>query len=378
VENTQDPPTPIIPYPMNPPDLPAPNYPYSEDWILVNPPPVRHIPQNITVKSPNPPSSPNLDGPYTFELKWQQEGNQVRCEITHDFPDDSKPVVRIKGSEVNLSTGMAFPTTDTIDVEITFGRTFIHGPDMLPDPDFNNGSNELSIGEYDGEWEIEFSNPDINYKEGMPFTYRRITRTALTVPADLTKLNDPDYWRTDPEEAVSRHAENVPPQDPPRLVKYYNSEIKNANSYLQVIKHIEPKEPIWIQCGANEMQHIDLGRFDCRTCALGLTGMWGEHYIVAQPLDDANLSLNLVDAALDKISTYRAQCGAQQNRMEHASKSVAISAVNLQDSESRIRDADMAKEMMNLTRANVLNQAGMAMLTQTARGPERVLALLQQ
>jgi flagellin len=131
-------------------------------------------------------------------------------------------------------------------------------------------------------------------------------------------------------------------------------------------------KPIWIQSGANEHQGVFINRYDCRPAALGIDT------IVTEPFDEAEKSLKKLDDALDALNAKRANAGAQQNRLEQTGKSVAISAVNLQDSESRIRDADMAKEMMNLTTANVLNQAGIAMLTQNARGPERVLALLRQ
>jgi flagellin len=365
VENTS---APIIPAPINPPDLllsDPPNPPETGDWILIDAPPVRYIPQNITITSPIPPhptGAPTLGGPYTFTLTWSQVDNdQIRCSIFDDFPTDSSPVVNIKGRRnPEEESGDVFFTDLQIEVEITFERTFIYGPDSPFDPNFNNGNNQRAIGEYDGVWQFDFSNPNISYTEPIDFMYRR----------DINKQdpNNPAVWKFD----TFGYDKST------QLVQYYNSEIQDAESELQVTKFIEPKPAIWIQCGANEMQHIDLGRYDCRTCALGLTGMWNEHLVVAQPLDDANISLNLVDAALDKISTYRALCGAQQNRMEFTSKSVAVSAVNLQASESRIRDADMAKEMMNLTRANVLNQAGIAMLTQNARSPERVLALLQQ
>ncbi|MDR1689307.1 MAG: hypothetical protein LBS21_11935 [Clostridiales bacterium] len=129
---------------------------------------------------------------------------------------------------------------------------------------------------------------------------------------------------------------------------------------------------LWIQSGANENQGVWVDRYDCRPTALGID------YIVTEPFEEAERSLSKLDKALDKLNANRANAGAQQNRLEYISKAVAYSAENLQASESRIRDADMAKEMMNLTKANVLNQAGIAMLTQNARGPERVLALLRQ
>jgi flagellin len=149
-----------------------------------------------------------------------------------------------------------------------------------------------------------------------------------------------------------------------------NGETIDLGDLLEAKK--ENSSPLWIQSGANENQGVWIDRYDCRAEALGITS------IVTEPYEAAERSLVSLDNALDMLNANRAIAGAQQNRLEYASKSVAVSAVNLQDAESRIRDADMAKEMMRLTRANVLNQAGIAMLTQNVQAPNRVLSLIQQ
>jgi flagellin len=83
------------------------------------------------------------------------------------------------------------------------------------------------------------------------------------------------------------------------------------------------------------------------------------------------------DDALKTVSDERAKLGAVQNRLEYTMKSLDISSENLSASESRIRDTDMAKEMMSLTRANVLAQAATSMLAQANQSPQNVLQIVR-
>ncbi|WP_407945809.1 flagellin [Paenibacillus puerhi] len=88
-------------------------------------------------------------------------------------------------------------------------------------------------------------------------------------------------------------------------------------------------------------------------------------------------ALAQVDQALAKVTNYRGIYGALQNRMEHTLNNVENSAENLTSAESRIRDADMAKEMMGFTISGILTQAAQAMLAQANQKPQAVLQLLQ-
>ena len=91
----------------------------------------------------------------------------------------------------------------------------------------------------------------------------------------------------------------------------------------------------------------------------------------------AQASIEDVDAAIAAVSTTRAGLGAMQNRLEHTIKNVNVSVENLSASESRIRDTDMAQEMVSFTRAQILSQAGTAMLAQANQAPQGVLSLLR-
>lgn len=91
----------------------------------------------------------------------------------------------------------------------------------------------------------------------------------------------------------------------------------------------------------------------------------------------ANRSITTVNNALEKVSAERSRLGAMQNRLEHTIKNLDTSAENLQASESRIRDVDMAKEMMEFTKNSILQQAATAMLAQANQAPQAVLQLLR-
>lgn len=91
----------------------------------------------------------------------------------------------------------------------------------------------------------------------------------------------------------------------------------------------------------------------------------------------ASKSITIVNSALETVSKERSKLGAIQNRLEHTIKNLDTSAENLQASESRIRDVDMAKEMMEQTKQNILQQASTAMLAQANQAPQTVLQLLR-
>ncbi|MBQ4418852.1 MAG: flagellin, partial [Synergistaceae bacterium] len=84
-----------------------------------------------------------------------------------------------------------------------------------------------------------------------------------------------------------------------------------------------------------------------------------------------------IDSAIDKVSTQRAKLGAYQNRLEHTAANLTTSAENLTAAESRIRDTDMAKQMMEFTKLQIMLQAGNSMLAQANQLPQNVLSLIR-
>jgi flagellin len=132
------------------------------------------------------------------------------------------------------------------------------------------------------------------------------------------------------------------------------------------------------QIGANVDQNTRVFIGTMTATSLGLKGaQGGEEQISISTPDEANMTLATIDEALKNVTKQRADLGAYQNRFEMAAKGINIAAENTQAAESRIRDTDMASEMVEFTKNQILTQAGTAMLAQANSQSQTVLALLQ-
>jgi flagellin len=110
--------------------------------------------------------------------------------------------------------------------------------------------------------------------------------------------------------------------------------------------------------------------------SLGVRDVASRQIITLSTPDGSNRSIGLLDEALKVINKQRADLGAYQNRLEMAALGISIGAENLQAAESRIRDADMAKQMVDFTKNTILIQSATAMLAQANVKPQSVLQLL--
>lgn len=128
---------------------------------------------------------------------------------------------------------------------------------------------------------------------------------------------------------------------------------------------------VQLQIGANENQSITIAIEDMSAKALEV------NTIDVKERDNATKAITTIDKALEKVSGQRANLGAYQNRLEHTINNLGTSSENLTAAESRIRDVDMAKEMMAMSKNNILNQAAQAMLAQANQNPQQVLQLLR-
>lgn len=134
---------------------------------------------------------------------------------------------------------------------------------------------------------------------------------------------------------------------------------------------------MWLHIGANMDQRTQVYIGTMSASALGLRSVGTEEIMSLESPDDANRAIGTLDEAIKKINKQRADLGAYQNRLEKTVVGLDIGAENLQASESRIRDTDMAKEMVDFTKNQVLSQAGTAMLAQANQSSQNVLSLLQ-
>ena len=128
---------------------------------------------------------------------------------------------------------------------------------------------------------------------------------------------------------------------------------------------------VTFQIGANKGQSITFGVNDMRSAALGVAG------VDISTTAGASNAITSLDKAISSVSSERAKLGAVQNRLEHTINNLNTSSENLTAAESRVRDVDMAKEMMEQTKNNILAQAAQAMLAQANQQPQGVLQLLR-
>ena len=131
-----------------------------------------------------------------------------------------------------------------------------------------------------------------------------------------------------------------------------------------------------LQVGANAKQSMTIEIGDMRAKALGVANDQGEALSV-KTSEDANKAIEAFDAALNTVSSQRANLGAVQNRLEYTISNLDNTAENLTSAESTLRDVDMASEMMEYSKNNILNQAAQAMISQANQQPQNVLQLLR-
>jgi len=165
--------------------------------------------------------------------------------------------------------------------------------------------------------------------------------------------------------------------------------VGDANRWLRdlnhdthfIVRHHDSLD-LQVQSGANRMQ-----RMNVNIAAMSLRGLsmhaFIDRFTAASRMDivrgglEFSELLRKVDHAVSVVSTQRATLGAVQNRLEHTINNLGVASENMSAANSRIRDTDMAAEMMRFTQANVLQQAGMSMLAQANMAPNNVLQLLQ-
>ncbi|MFR1379732.1 flagellin [Clostridium neonatale] len=145
----------------------------------------------------------------------------------------------------------------------------------------------------------------------------------------------------------------------------------SAQTDFNGTKVLDASTTIKFQVGNKGGQYISVSLKQMNTAKLSISNL------SLSTQAGASGAMDKIDAAINKVSEHRATLGAVQNRLEHTISSVDNTSENIQAAESRIRDTDMAKEMMEYTKSNILTQAAQSMLAQANSAPNSVLSLLQ-
>ncbi len=138
-----------------------------------------------------------------------------------------------------------------------------------------------------------------------------------------------------------------------------------------------PTASMWFHIGANMDQREQSYIGTMTSASLGMRDVATRDIVSLSTPEKANMAIGMTDKALEKVSKQRADLGAYQNRLEHTSRALLVGAENIQAAESRIRDTDMASEMSNFVKNQILTQAANAMLAQANQKPQLVLQLLR-
>lgn len=160
-------------------------------------------------------------------------------------------------------------------------------------------------------------------------------------------------------------------------VAQFNGMNMLTGRYAEATGNNTPTASMWFHIGANMDQRTQVYIGTMTATALGLRTQGTEAIVQLTTPDESNRAIGTLDEAIKRINKQRADLGAYQNRLEMAVKGIDIAAENTQASESRIRDTEMAKEMVDFTKYQVLSQAGTAMLAQANQSSQNVLSLLR-
>ena len=223
------------------------------------------------------------------------------------------------------------------------------------------------IGVYDGSGNIEDKIFTVN---GERFLY-------VTDPA---KLGD-DYKDVNYVKVTGTNAQNADGSDAKTMAALIKSKTgieAETDKAAKTTLNLKPSSTatgkgIELQIGANEGQTMSFTLDDMSADALGVGGS----SVNLSTQESAKTATTTIDAAIKKVSKARGQMGAVQNRLEHTINNLDTASENLQTAESRIRDTDMAEEMVNYSKNSILAQAGQSMLAQANQANPGVLTLLQ-
>ena len=223
-----------------------------------------------------------------------------------------------------------------------------------------------NIGAYDGTGNIEDKIFTVN---GEKFAY----------VTDPSKLGD-DYKDVN-YVTLADAAQGIADEDTAAmaaLIKAKTGIDAEADAAATTTLNLKPSssaagQGIVLQIGANEGQTMNFTLDDMSADALGVGGK----SVNLSTQNSAKTATTTIDAAIKKVSAARGKMGAVQNRLEHTINNLDTASENMQTAESRIRDTDMAEEMVNYSKNNILAQAGQSMLAQANQANQGVLTLLQ-
>jgi len=229
------------------------------------------------------------------------------------------------------------------------------------------GLNQASSNASNG---ISFIQTAEGYLQGTQDVLQRIRELSVQAANGIYTDEDRMYIQVEVSQLVSeidRIAEHA----------QFNGMNMLTGRFATSLNQNAPTASMWFHIGANVDQRVQVFIGTMTASGLGIRNPGDNTFISLGTPESANQSIASVDSALTMVNKQRADLGAYQNRLEHAVRSINIGAENLQASESRIRDTNMASQMVNYVRNQILTQAGTAMLAQANQRASDVLQVLR-
>ena len=303
-----------------------------------------------------------FNGQYLVDGSHNKKTNQTTTAMTNQSlgtgTTDTTKLTELKarnGDSLNIHS------TDTVTVSwVKDGKTYTSSMQVS-----DKGLNEVITTLTTGALKITQSNTSEIGKDGNSNTvYTASGESAVTIASNASGIEGQvagfTMYITDNKGNVNKSA---------------NASLDAFDESIRAQNKSEDNS-IVLQIGTKAAQSINVGLTDMKATALGLQGMDGSTLSVGNQ-EKANAAINALDAAIQKALDQQTSIGAAESRLEYTQANLTTASENVTSAESVIRDADMAKEMTNYTKNNVLLQAAQSMLSQANQSSSNVLSLLQ-
>lgn len=256
------------------------------------------------------------------------------------------------------------------------------------------GSDSAVSVKFDSAKKYDVANTDANVAQAAREEYVKDVNAALQ-KAGLSDKVEASLSNDNKLQLISKNGKDIKVTEGNVGGIDTNSTVKNVNQVVGAGAQGAGFE-VNLQIGANSGQAMNLSIGDMRAAALGITGNTGqagfsstnnvtngtdtistEASLDITSATNASKAITAIDSAMEKVSSERAKLGAVQNRLEYTISNLDNTAENLTSAESTLRDVDMAKEMMEYSKNNILSQAAQSMISQANQQPQNVLQLLR-
>ena len=256
------------------------------------------------------------------------------------------------------------------------------------------GSDSAVSVKFDSAKKYDVANTDANVAQAAREEYVKDVNAALQ-KAGLSDKVEASLSNDNKLQLISKNGKDIKVTEGKVGEIDNTSTVKNVNQVVGAGAQGAGFE-VNLQIGANSGQAMNLSIGDMRAAALGITGNTGqagfsstnnvtngtdtistEASLDITNATNASKAITAIDSAMEKVSSERAKLGAVQNRLEYTISNLDNTAENLTSAESTLRDVDMAKEMMEYSKNNILSQAAQSMISQANQQPQNVLQLLR-